>query len=279
MTYATLLVPVEAEPQIDHRLALAIDLANQFDARLIGVGAEMWRTVAMGGDFDVGYATDVMIEAEIARIDADLKQAEAKFRAAAGAVHQGTDWRSTAKFPTTVIAAEARAADLVVTSRSARLGASDDNVAAPGALVLQVGRPVLVAPPEADKLDLTCALVAWKDTREARRAVADALPLLKRAGAVVVAEVCYHSDAAAAKGRLNDVAAHLLRHGVQASTTVCLEETNVRATDQFLDLADRHKAGLIVAGAYGRSRFQEWVFGGFTRGLLAQTKRAVLLSH
>jgi hypothetical protein len=57
MTYATLLVPVEAEPQIDHRLALAIDLANQFDARLIGVGAEMWRTVAMGGDFDVGYAT------------------------------------------------------------------------------------------------------------------------------------------------------------------------------------------------------------------------------
>jgi nucleotide-binding universal stress UspA family protein len=152
-------------------------------------------------------------------------------------------------------------------------------VAVPGALVLQAGRPVLVVPTEADKLDLTCALVAWKDTREARRAVVDALPLLKRAGAVVVAEVCYHSDAAAAKGRLDDVAAHLLRHGVRASTTVCVEDTDVRATDQFLDLADQHNAGLIVAGAYGRSRFQEWLFGGFTRELLTQTKRAVLLSH
>ena len=70
-----------------------------------------------------------------------------------------------------------------------------------------------------------------------------------------------------------------LRLGVQASTTVCVEETDVRATDQFLKLADQYKAGLIVAGAYGRSRFQEWVFGDFTRGLLAQTKRSVLLSH
>lgn len=279
MTYATLLVPVEAEPPIDHRLALAIDLANQFDARLIGVGAEMWRTVAMGGDFDDGYASGVLVEAEVGRVEADLKRAEAKFRAAAGAVCHGTDWRSAAKFPITVIAAEARAADLVVTSRSARPGASDDNVATPGALVLQAGRPVLVAPPEADKLDLTCAMIAWKDTREARRAVTDALPLLKRAGAVVVAEVCYHSDAAAAKVHLDDVAAHLLRHGVRASTTVCMEETDVRGTDQFLELADQLNAGLIVAGAYGRSRFQEWVFGGFTRGLLAQTKRAVLLSH
>lgn len=279
MTYAAFLVPVEAEPQIDHRLALAIDLANQFDAKLIGVGAETWRTVAMGGNFDVGYASGVMIEAEIARVEIDLKQAEAKFRAAAGGVAHGADWRAAAKFPITEIAAEARSADLVVTSRSARRGASDDNVAAPGALVLQTGRPVLVVPPEADKLDLACAVIAWKDTREARRAVADGLPLLKRTGAVVVAEVCHHSAAAAAKVRVDDVAAYLLRHGVSATTTVCVEETDVRAIDQFLDLAAQHNAGLIVAGAYGRSRFQEWVFGGFTRGLLAQTKHAVLLSH
>jgi nucleotide-binding universal stress UspA family protein len=278
MTYATLLVPVEAEPPIDHRLSLAIDLANQFDATLIGVGAEVWRPPIRGGDFDGGYAPSVYA-AEMAFLEADLKRSEAKFKAAGAGVRQGMDWRSATASPIAKIAAEARAADLVVTSRSARLGASEDNVAKPGALVLQAGRPVLVAPPEADKLDLSCAVIAWKDTREARRAMADALPLLKRAGAVVVAEVCYHSDAASAKVRLDDVAAQLLRHGVSASTTVCVEEIDVRAIDQFLELADQHKAGLIVAGAYGRSRFQEWVFGGFTRGLLAQTKRAVLLSH
>jgi nucleotide-binding universal stress UspA family protein len=278
VTYAALLVPVECEPEIDHRLALAIDLANQFDATLIGVGAEAWKPLLSGGEFDGGYAASV-IAAQRTSSEADLKRSEAKFRAAGGGVRQGTDWRSDTASRVAKIIAEARAADLVVTSRSARAGASDYNVADPGALVLQAGRPVLVAPPEADKLDLSCAVIAWKDTREARRAVADALPLLKRAGAVIVAEVCYHSDAASAKVRLDDVVAHLLRHGVSASTTVCVEETDVGATDQLLELADQHKAGLIVAGAYGRSRFREWVFGGFTRALLAQTERAVLLSH
>jgi nucleotide-binding universal stress UspA family protein len=183
------------------------------------------------------------------------------------------------QFPIAEIATNARAADLIVTSRSRRHGGSAYNVAAPGALVLQAGRPVIVAPPEADKLELGSVVIAWKDTRESRRAVADALPLLKRAGAVVVGEVCYHLDAAVAKARLDDVAESLLRHGVRASTTVCVEDKDLHAPRQFLDLADQHKADLIVAGGYGRSRFQEWIFGGFTRALLAQTSRAVLLSH
>jgi nucleotide-binding universal stress UspA family protein len=56
-------------------------------------------------------------------------------------------------------------------------------------------------------------------------------------------------------------------------------EKGVHAPQQFLDLADQHQADLIVAGGYGHNRFQEWIFGGFTRALLAQTSRAVLLSH
>jgi nucleotide-binding universal stress UspA family protein len=279
MTYATLLVPIEADPQPDHRLAFAVDLANQFDAKLIGVGAEIWRTPDFGGELDTGYAMGTVIETEAADVDADLRRAEVKFRSAAAAVRRGAEWRSAVQFPIAAIAAEARAADLVVTSRSVRNMASDYNVAAPGALILQAGRPVIVAPAEPSELMLRSVVVAWKDTRESRRAVTDALPFLKLAGTVVVAEVCRHFDAAATKARLDDVADSLLRHGVRATTMVCVEEGDVHAPQQFLDLADQHKADLIVAGGYGRSRFQEWIFGGFTRALLAQTSRAVLLSH
>jgi nucleotide-binding universal stress UspA family protein len=279
MTYATLLVPVEAKPEIDHRLTFAVDLANQFEARLIGVGAEIWRVMAVGGEFDGGYGASMMVAAETDRVEDDLRRAEAKFRRAGAGVRQGVDWRSAFRFPVAEIAAEARSADLIVTSRRVRDGTSDDNVAAPGALVLQAGRPVLFTPAEADRLELRNIAVAWKDTRESRRAVADALPLLKRATSVVLSEVCYHEDAAAAQVRLDDVAGYLLRHGVHASATVCVEEKDVHAADQFLAFADHHKAGLIVAGAYGHSRFEERVFGGFTRALLAQTSRAVMLSH
>jgi nucleotide-binding universal stress UspA family protein len=279
MTYATLLVPVEADAATDPRLALAADLANQFDAKLIGVGAELWRMPAVYGGFGAGYGIDKIITAEITDVAADLKQAEDKFRTAAAAVRRGFDWRSAVQFPIAEVAAGARAADLVVTSRSRHPGASEYNVAAPGALVLQAGRPVLVAPPEMTRLELQSVVVAWKDTREARRAITDALPFLTRVGAVLVAEVCDHQDAATAGARLADVAEYLLRHGVRASTVVCVEQKGVDPAHQFLELAEQHKADLIVAGAYGRSRFQEWVFGGFTTALLTQTSRAVLLSH
>jgi hypothetical protein len=72
MTYATLLVPVEAEPEIDRRLTIAVDLANKFEARLIGVGAEIWRVMAVGGEFDGGYGAWRMAAAEdLARRDAE----------------------------------------------------------------------------------------------------------------------------------------------------------------------------------------------------------------
>jgi nucleotide-binding universal stress UspA family protein len=270
-------VPVEAEPEIHHRLAVAVDLAKQFEARLIG--AEIRRVMAVGGEFVGGYGAAMVVAAETDQVGDDLRRAEAKFRRAGSAVRQGVDWRSALRFPVAEIAAEARSADLIVTSRRVRDGTSDHNVAAPGALVLQAGRPLLVTPAEADRLELRSVVVAWKDTRESRRAIADALPLLKRATSVVLAEVCHKEDAAAAQIRLDDVVENLLRHGVYASATVCVEEKDVHAAAQLLALADQHKADLIVAGAYGHRRSVERVIGGFTRALLAQTSRALMLSH
>ncbi len=145
---------------------------------------------------------------------------------------------------------------------------------------MQTGRPVLVTPPEASELNVASVVVAWKDTREGRRAVSDALPFLKRAATVHVVEICESETAApATAARLADVANHLLRHGVQATVEAAITERNAAAADQLLNVVEQRKADLIVAGAYGHSRAQEWVFGGFTRTLLGQTTRAVLFSH
>ena len=279
MPYATLLAHIGADPASDSRLALAVDLANQFEAKLIGVGAEFYRTPYYGGpgaDYSAGY----MVASEIEAVEANLKRAGEKFRSVAAAVREGSEWRAAVQFPLAQVAAEARGADLVITGHANYPGASDFSVALPGAVIVQTGRPVLMAAPERAGLNAANIIVAWKDTREARRAVSDALPFLQRAKTIELVEICAGKNAAkTAEQRLADVAGYLLRHHVKANVSVQLEEKDVSPADQFLDCAAAQKADLIVAGAYGHTRLQEWVFGGFTRALLAQTKRPVFFSH
>ena len=277
MAYTTLLVHVEADPTPDPRLALAVDLANRFGARLVGVGAELYRTGYYAAG-ELSYALGELIASEMASVEADLARAEDKFRAAASAVKAGSDWRAALQFPSAKIAAESRAADLVITSQGRHR--SGYEAAASGPLILQAGRPVLVAAQEAGALNASTIVVAWKDAREARRALGDAIPFLKMAETVELVEIVEgKDDAPAAAGRLADVAEHLLLHGVAASASVDIEDKHATGADQLLDFADRKKADLIVAGGYGHSRMQEWVFGGFTRALLAQSGRSVLFSH
>jgi nucleotide-binding universal stress UspA family protein len=125
-------------------------------------------------------------------------------------------------------------------------------------------------------LKLGNVVVAWKDTREARRAVVDALPLLHRAKDVTVVEVVEDNDhRAAAQMRVGDVAAWLGRHAITGVGRVihAIEEM------QELDRLWQNACDLMVAGAYGHTRFREWVLGGMTRNLLTRSRRCSLLSH
>ena len=271
MSFATFLVHVEPDPTVDPRLALAVDLANQFDAMLIGVGAEIYSALSLGE----GYAAEIAI----GDVEANLRRAEEKFRAIAGTVHQGTQWRSAMQFPVTGIANESRAADLVITGHSNHAAASY-TVGAPGPLILETGRPVLAVPPEAKTLTVANVVVAWKDTREARRAVTDALPFLKAAREVLLVEITDStSSVPLAREHVTEVSDHLRRHGIETTVMIVAEAKVGSAADQLLDIAEQQKADLIVAGGYGHGRLREWVFGGFTRALIAQKRHAVLFSH
>src|SRR5690606_1462659 len=138
----------------------------------------------------------------------------------------------------------------------------------PGSAVLQLGRPILVVGGDTEHRVGRKIVVAWKDTREARRAVADAMPLLQAAGDVIVATVASVVDEWARES-IGDVVSFTWRHGVTAhSETV----ESSRETKSLFELIDRHDADLVESGVYGHSRLRAWAFGSMTRSLLDENR-------
>jgi nucleotide-binding universal stress UspA family protein len=121
-------------------------------------------------------------------------------------------------------------------------------------------------------------LVAWKDVRETRRSVLDALPILSAAKEVTIAEIPEDGiDRSHALAHVEDVAAWLSGHGVMATAVV--PEAGADIIGQLDDIAGNVGAGIVIAGAYGHSRLREWVMGGVTRHLAAESSRCSFLSR
>jgi nucleotide-binding universal stress UspA family protein len=136
---------------------------------------------------------------------------------------------------------------------------------------------MLLVPQGITSLPLKNVFIAWKDTREARRAALDALPLLEAAGHATVLEVASVQEQAEADKRVKDVALWLERHRLSATPlAICTSH----AQEGFLrsQLGKRH-CDLLVAGAFSHNRMGEWLFGGMTEDLLLDPDCCVLLSH
>jgi nucleotide-binding universal stress UspA family protein len=146
-----------------------------------------------------------------------------------------------------------------------------------GDLVMQIGRPVLIVPKNAARIVFERMIVGWKDTRETRRAIVDALPLLKMAKLVIVAEIVAESEMIEARKHLDDVVGWLKRQGIVAQAIV--SPSGGEDSARLGELAREQKADLIVAGAYGHNRLREWMLGGVTRDLLMCADRCSLVSH
>jgi hypothetical protein len=177
MTYPTLMVHLELGRSNATLLDATIHLARNFNSTVIGIAASQQLPVY----FAEGYIGDA---GELAQkqTEGEIRSAESEFRSAMQSKVAHIEWRSAVDqtLVAEYLAREARAADLVLTGVAD--GAMFDSGAInTGNFILQVGRPVLTVPLAARKLVFDRVLVAWKDTRETRRAVADALPLLKRA--------------------------------------------------------------------------------------------------
>ena len=275
MTYATLLVNLTLGRPNTRLLEVAGSLADRFGAGVIGLGA--CRPVhAICRDYPVPAALFDEDRKQIAR---QVKAAEGEFRAAMTKTRRPVEWRGrTSTVPLAEhLAHEARAADLLVVGIE-KMKAAPDATREPDIcdLVMQVGRPVLLVPVAAPASGFERVVVAWKDTREAQRAIVDSLPFLSKASKVTVVEIVAKESLAEARSRLTEIVTWLARHGVVAEAKAVASTT---ANALQLDaIADELGADLIVAGAYGYSRQRKWVLGGITSELLAGD-RCALVAH
>ena len=185
MSYSSLLVHVDVDGEIGGRVRLAAGLADRFHSHLIGAASWMARPafVVEGVVIDPEPTDEVYKE-----MQAVLSRRGEEFRACVGKARSQVEWRSSLDFPTEFVAREARAADLVIIGRD-RKAYDPYRSTDSGALVLRTGRPVLTVPTGIESLAAKRVVIAWKDTREARRAVQDALPILQDAKEVIVVEM------------------------------------------------------------------------------------------
>jgi nucleotide-binding universal stress UspA family protein len=220
---------------------------------------------------------DVGGEAEIEQMKLLLASRESWFRRVARECGQAVEWRQGVESPTARLVRECAAADLVVVASP---HATVDLYRRPDVAeaMLRAGRPFLVVPEGVKALKAERIVVGWKDTREARRAVADALPFLVRASAVTIVEICEREEAASALSEVEEIRRYLEKHKVQSCHEFIARPERAIGR-QLLSIAHQINADLIVLGAYGHTRLGEWLFGGATRELLAASDVCCLMSH
>jgi nucleotide-binding universal stress UspA family protein len=270
MTFAAIMVSVDFDHGSEVRISVAAALAARFNSLLIGVAGWPLRKHRHQTSSEAGGLESPEL------VSKELKNLGERFRNLAGAVTDRLEWRSSMNFPREVIAAEARAADLVVIGQGLLPG-DIYHTYDPGTIILVAGRPILTVPESLGRFEPSRILIAWKDTREARRAVRDALPFLRQAEDVAIA-VVNPKDGERADAQIADVAQYLARHQVSVGRQIASVGDDSNA-DILLELAYQHDVDLIVAGAYGRTRLGEWIFGGVTRHLLLTSDVPCLFSN
>jgi nucleotide-binding universal stress UspA family protein len=273
MPYKTILVQGGVDAEAPNRVKAALSVGALFGAAVIGCGAEAW---APNVQPDFAFVDPATVQAVRDALDANLRAAEAEFDKHCAAYPHPHAWKACIAYPAAAMNQMARGADLIVAGRP-RHGDTDRTFASPGELVMGSGLPVLVMPPGAAALRPDTVLVAWKDTREARRALADAIPFLQRAKKVLFFQV-RHGEAESREDHQHAVLERLQRHGVTATPLVRLAG-DLTVGEQIVEAALAHQADLIVTGAYGHSRLREWAFGGVTRTLLDDSPKPVLFGR
>jgi nucleotide-binding universal stress UspA family protein len=279
MAIKDILVHVDPLPRSAVRLEVATILARRCGAHLAGVYVQPPRAAP-------SYAPPELRQA-FERLNAEAEQravsdAKTLFERQMAGTQLATEWRHAQGLVDDQVALHARYADLAVLGQPARDESDPPPLDETGIdrIILATGRPVLIVP-YAGRFDTvgTRILVAWDASREATRAIADALPLLAAADAVTVLSVNPrrgihgHGDVPSA-----DIALHLARHGVKVEAMRDIAR-DISVADVLLSRAADLSADLIVMGAYGHPRVLELALGGVTRSILKHMTVPVLMSH
>ena len=275
MTYRSILVHLDESPRCAARVALAAMLAQAHGSHLLGLAPSGIVSLPVSLQSGQPAAAEAAREQMLQRANELVSRFNAQVAPLGLVSHEG---RVHDDDTLSAVLQHAGAADLVV------LGQNDPKHFTPlvswdfpQQVFLHAGRPVLVVPYAGEfKTVGERVVVAWHDSREAARALADALPVLRHARQVSVLSLVHPRDSDRAQP-LEGVGAWLQRHGIEA--TLRREVTELDAGNALLSRACDLGADLIVMGGYGHTRITELVVGGVTRSVLAQMTVPVLISH
>jgi nucleotide-binding universal stress UspA family protein len=283
MAFKDILVALDVAPPARGRIELAAALAERFDAHLIGLhtsAAEMPRRGGYFDYFDHSLLDPLYRDFEV-KMRAEAEAARSLFEDIAKRRGVSSEWRGASGYPSETTALHGRYVDLIV------LGQLDpDDTQAPlfrplpAEVAFAVGRPILVVPYAGSWTQIgRRVLVGWDASREATRTINDAMPLLVGAEAVTILAID-PADGPAGHGEIPgaDIALHLARHGVNATTERTVS-AGIGAGNTLLSRAGDLGADLLVMGAYGHSRVRELLLGGTTRTILKSMTLPVLMAH
>jgi nucleotide-binding universal stress UspA family protein len=280
--YRDLLLPTTGTPGDTNALEAAIALARMFDAHLSVVETV---NLPMFMPSPWGIVPDTLLTGLYAELNAMGEANVEALRTRLAREDISHEVRlADAKFVsrTRCIAMQARHADLCVLTGSVMQTPFEWEIVETtfSGMLFESGRPVLLMPPRHPmQWPLRHAVVAWRPTREATRALHDALPLLMRAESVDVVAIApepgesRYGDVPGA-----DIGEHLARHGLKVNV-VGLQRGAMTVATALLRHAAETDAQLLVAGGYGHSRLREWVLGGTTDDLMRAMDLPVLFSH
>lgn len=279
MALKDLLVVVDDTPAAAARVDVAAQLAVRHDAHVTGLYVIVGATIPAYVEAELPEA----VRQEQRRLlEEQAESAAALFdeRMRRFGLSDRSEWRVARGNPADAVAVHGRYADLVVVGQLDPRRDRDLPAVLPQDLVFDCGRPLLVVPYAGSFPTVgERVLVGWNASREAARAVGDAMPFLATASRVIVMAVNPRNGAAGLGDEPGaDIARHLSRHGCRVEAAHISTE-QIEPGDTVLNAISDESCDLVVMGAYGRSRLRELVLGGMTRYMLQHMTVPVLMSH
>jgi len=275
MSYHSVMVFLDNSPASEKRLDFALEFAGHHNAHLTGVHLSYGPLLP----FDpYGQVSGVALEWE-QEVERKQQLSKQNFIHKASNAGINFDWDCYRDTELNQVLARARVVDICLVGQLVS-GSSDNEINRNffSQFVIDLGKPVLFLPHDKQfSAEFRHAVVAWNGSRESTRAIADALPLLRTAKMVSVI-----SAIAKRKNKVDlpdvDVAAFLARHKVKVDVER-VEIDSAEMADFILARIDLKSADLLVMGAYGHTRFSEFMLGGMTRSMMKKMTVPVLMSH
>lgn len=278
--YKRIAVHVDRDDASARRVQAAIQLAKVHEAQLVGIYPAYPSTRYFYSRTHVSAEIISLLED---RAKSDNEEVESLFRRAA--VESGLPVRflSIEGLPDETLASYARYCDLLVLSQG--YNAEGPIALAPHlgeALMMSLGRPVLMVPSLGDsRMEGRRVLLCWDGGREAARALADADPILKRCGELVILMADWlEGKAPSIRDQIkSELVQYMTAHGYPAPQLDCRPSREIGIGNAILDSVTDHGSDLMIMGAYGHSRLREWSLGGASSDVLHSMTIPVLFSH